>query len=148
MKIYYSKKYLIIFTILTYTFIIAPDLFSFSSKSLNSSLGYAKLVESDLELTLDFIVVSLDFGKLKRLFLNGLLQVNVHLVGAVQGHFQFGDLDLQLLLDAGNLGLETSLGFDDACIELFDFNAGGFAGIEITTIKILNKPLSLFNVPI
>lgn len=116
---------------MTYRFIVAPNLFSFSCKSLNSSLSYAKLVKSDLELALDFVVVSLEFSKLEGLLLNGLLKVNIQLVGAIQRHFQFGDLDLELLLDASNFGLEAGFGFNNAGIELFDFNAGGFAESNI-----------------
>lgn len=73
--------------------------------------------------------MGLDFGKLERLFLDGLLQVDVDFVGTVQRHFQFSDLDLQFLLDASNLSLEAGLSFNNASIELFDFDASSFAVI-------------------
>lgn len=75
--------------------------------------------------------MSLDFSELQRLSLDGFLQVNVSFVGTVQGHFQFGDLDLQLLLDACNFGLKASFSLDDAGTELFNFNAGSFAANKI-----------------
>lgn len=74
--------------------------------------------------------MSLNFSELERLFLDRLLQVDVGLVGAVQRHLQLGDLDLQLLLDASNLGLKTGLSFNDTSIKLLNFNAGGFAAIN------------------
>lgn len=114
----------------TYRFVVAPDFFGFGGKSLDSPLGDAELVQGDLQLALDFVVVGLEFGELEGLLLDGLLEVDVDLVGAVQGHLQFGDLDLQLLLDAGHLGLQSGLGLDDARIELLDFDAGGLAGKE------------------
>lgn len=61
---------------------------------------------------------------LQRLFLDGLLQVNVGLVSDIKRQFQFGDLDLKLLLDAGDLGLQFGLGFDHAGTQLLDFDAG------------------------
>lgn len=64
---------------------------------------------------------------LQRLLLDGLLQVNVGLVGDIQGHFQFGDVDLHLLLDPDDFGLQPCLGLDDASAELLDLNAGLFA---------------------
>lgn len=72
----------------------------------------------------------LDLGELKGLSLDRFLQVNVDLVGTVQGHFQLGDLDLQLLLDASDFGFQTGLGFNDASVQLFNFNAGGLTENE------------------
>jgi len=56
--------------------------------------------------------------------LDGLLQFDVALVGNVQRHLEFGDLDVQLLLDASNLGLEPGLSLHDANVELLDLDAG------------------------
>ncbi|KAJ8952452.1 hypothetical protein NQ314_007525 [Rhamnusium bicolor] len=111
-------------------FIVAPDFFSFSGKSLYSSTRNAKLVQGDLQLALDFIVMGLDFSELEGLFLDGLLEVNVDFIGTIQRHFEFGDLDLQLLLNASDFGLEPGFGFNNARIELLNFNAGGLTAIE------------------
>lgn len=73
----------------------------------------------------------LDLSELQGLLLDGLLQVEVGLVGSVQRHLQLGDLDLELLLDAGDLGFEPSLRFHDTGIELFNFKAGCLAEINI-----------------
>lgn len=84
--------------------------------------------------------MGLDFSELEGLFLDGLLKVNVDLVGTVQGHFKFSDLNLQLLLDASDLGLEPGLSFNDTSIELFNFNASGFAVKEMeNTLKLLTN---------
>lgn len=79
---------------------------------------------------MNFVVVGLEFGKSQGLLLDGLLQVKIGLVGSIQRHLQLGDLDLELLLDAGDLGLEPGLSFHDASIELFNFKAGCLAGIK------------------
>jgi hypothetical protein len=111
----------------TYRFVVAPDLLDFSGEGLDLPLRDAELVQGDLELPLDLVVVGGEFGELQGLLLDGLLQVDVGLVGRIQGHLQLGDLDLELLLDAGDLGLETGLGLDDAGVKLFDLDAGGLA---------------------
>lgn len=98
---------------------------------MDSPLADAELVNGDVELALALVVVGLELGKGKRLLLDGLLEVDVGLVGDVQGHFQLGDVDLELLLDAGNFGLELGLGLDHAGVELFDFNAGLLAENKI-----------------
>lgn len=82
-------------------------------------------------MALNFIIVGLKFGELEGLLLDGLLEIDVDLVGAVQGHLKFSYLDLQLLFDTCDFGLESGLSFDDASIELFNFNACGFAVKEI-----------------
>lgn len=82
------------------------------------------MIDGDLELALDFVVVGLEFGQGDGLLLDGLLQVDVGLVGNIQGHFQFSDMDLQLLLDADNFSPQLSLGFNYAGTQLLDFNAG------------------------
>lgn len=111
----------------THRFIVAPDLLNLSSKSLDFPLRCTELIQGNLELPLNLVVVGTDFGKLKGLLLDGLLQVDVELVGGVQGHLKLGDLDLELLLDAGDLGLEPSLGLDHTSVKLFNFDAGGLA---------------------
>lgn len=58
------------------------------------------------------------------MLLDGLLQFDVALVGDVQRHLQLGDLDVKLLLDAGDLGLEPGLSLHDAHVELLDLDAG------------------------
>lgn len=124
----------------TYRFIIAPDFFGFSSEGLDFPLRDTEGIQSDLQLSLDFIVMSSEFGQLERLLLNGLLQVNVHLVGRIERHFQFGNLNLELLLNSGDLGLKASFSFDNAGIELFYFNACSFAikkNNEISVRKVL-----------
>ena len=63
-------------------------------------------------------------GELEGLLLDGLLELQVVLVGDVQGHLELGDGHLELLLDAGDLGLEPGLGLHDAGIELFDLDGG------------------------
>ena len=111
----------------THRFIVAPDLLNLSSKSLDFPLRGTELIQGNLELPLNLVVVGSDFSKLKGLLLDGLLQVDVELVGGVQGHLKLGDLDLELLLDAGDLGLEPSLGLDHTSVKLFNFDAGGLA---------------------
>lgn len=101
-----------------------------------SPLRDAQLIQGNRQLTLDFVVVGLQFGQGQRLFLDRLLEIDVGLVGGIQGHFQFGDLDLQLLLDAGDLALQSGLGLDDASVQLFDLDAGLFAGNK-SKLKLL-----------
>jgi len=67
------------------------------------------------------------YSQSEGLLLNGLLQINVVLVSDVQGQFEFGDLDLELLLYTLNLGLQLRLGFHHAGVQLLDFDAGLFA---------------------
>lgn len=67
------------------------------------------------------------YGQSESLLLDGLLQVDVVLVGDVQGQFELGDLDLHLLLYTLNLGLQPHFGFHHASIQLLDFDAGLFA---------------------
>lgn len=64
------------------------------------------------------------------MLLDGLLELDVGLVGDIQRHFQFGDLDLQLLLDAGHFGLELRLGLDQTVGKLLNLDGGLFAGRE------------------
>lgn len=111
----------------SYGFIVAPNFLSLCSEGLDAALRNAELIQSDLQLALNFVVVRRKFGNLERLFLAELLQVDVLLVGSVERHLQLGDLNLQLLLDAGDLGLQLGLGLDDTGIQLFDFDARSFA---------------------
>lgn len=67
------------------------------------------------------------YRNLNGVFLDGLLQVNIVLVADIQRHFQLGDLHLQLLLDAGNLGLKFGLSFNKTRAHLFDFDGHLFA---------------------
>lgn len=60
---------------------------------------------------------------LQRLFLDGLLQINIGLVGDIQGQFKFSDLDLELLLDACDFGLQLGLSLYYARIQLLDLDA-------------------------
>jgi hypothetical protein len=69
----------------------------------------------------------LTYGERERLLLNGLLQLDVVLVGHVQRHLEVLDLDVQLLLDAGHLGLQLHLSLHDARVELLDLDARLFA---------------------
>lgn len=78
----------------TYRFIVAPDFLCFGGKGLYSPLRHAKLVQGDLQLALNFVVMGLDFSELEGLLLDCLLEVDVDLVGAVQGHLKFSDLNL------------------------------------------------------
>lgn len=126
----------------THALVIASDLFSLGGEGLHPPLGHAELVEGDLQLSLQLVVVGLDLGELERLLLDGLLQVDVGLVGGVQRHLQFGDLDLEFLLDASDLGLEPGLGLDDAGVELLDFDRRGFTGMEILRMKIRGNMVS------
>lgn len=64
------------------------------------------------------------YGQLQRLFLDRLLELDVGLVGDVQGHFQFGDVQLELLLDAGHLGLEFGLSLNQTTSELLNLDGG------------------------
>lgn len=111
----------------TYGLVVAPDVLTLSCECLDLPLGDAQLVKGDLKLALNLIVMCLDFGKGEGLFLDGLLEINVGLVGDIQRHFQFSDLNLELLLDAGDLRSELGLGFDYAGAELFNLDAGLFA---------------------
>lgn len=61
---------------------------------------------------------------MQRLFLDRLLELDVGLVGDVQGHFQFGDVQLELLLDAGHLGLEFGLSLNQTTSELLNLDGG------------------------
>lgn len=61
------------------------------------------------------------------MLLDSLLQIDVVLVGDVQRQFELGDLDLELLLHALDLGLQFRLGLDHTGAQLLDFNAGLFA---------------------
>jgi hypothetical protein len=61
------------------------------------------------------------------LLLDGLLQVDVVFVGHIQGQFQLGDVNLELLLDTLYFGLQLRLGFYHAGVQLLDFDAGLFA---------------------
>lgn len=73
------------------------------------------------------------------MFLDGLLQIDVVLVGNVQRQLQFGDLDLQLLLHALHLGLQLRLRFDHAGVQLLDLDTGLLANLFIL---YEHKPLS------
>lgn len=64
------------------------------------------------------------YGKLKTLFLDGLLQFDVIFIGNIQRQFEFGDLNLQLLLDASDFSFQFSFSFDDSGAKLLDFDAG------------------------
>lgn len=111
----------------------------------------AQLVQGHLQLALYLVVMSLQFlkhkiiqyvmdntlsvnkrknrhyGQSEGLFLNGFLQIDVVLVGYIQGQFEFSDLDLKLLLHTLNLSLQLRLCFHHAGIQLLDFDAGLFA---------------------
>lgn len=120
----------------TYRFVVAPDFLALGSERLNLPLRDAELIDGDLELTLYLIVVSLELGQSHGLLLDGLLQIDVGLVGNVQGHFQLSDLDLQLLLDASDFGPQLGLGFNNTSVQLFNFNAGLFAVTQIDKYSI------------
>lgn len=113
---------------------VGADLLQLSVESGQTALGNAVLVQSGLQLALDILVVGLQFGQLERLLLDHLLEIDVGLVGHIQGHLQLGDLDLQLLLDAGHLGLQPGLRLNDAGIELLDLN-GGLLAVESNNIQ-------------
>lgn len=115
----------------SYGFVVSANFFALSRKRLDLSQRHAQLIKGNLELALHFIVVSLKLDKVQRLLLDGLLQVDVSLVGDVQGHFQFGDLNLELLLDTLHLSLQPGLRLDHARVELLDFNAVLLAGNEL-----------------
>ena len=61
-------------------------------------------------------------GYLQRQLLDLLLEVDVALVGDVEGHLQLGDGDLHLLLDAEDLGLEAGLGVSQTAAHLFNLD--------------------------
>lgn len=67
---------------------------------------------------------SFSYGQSERLLLDGLLQINVVLVGDVQRQLELGDLDLQLLLYTLHLGLQLRLGLHYASVQLLDLDAG------------------------
>ena len=71
-----------------------------------------------------FTYIGIFLSNLQRLLLNGLLQVNVGLVSDIKRQLQFSDLDLELLLDASYFGLQLSLSFYDASVQLLDLDAG------------------------
>ncbi|KNC33082.1 hypothetical protein FF38_04698 [Lucilia cuprina] len=96
--------------------------FQFTIQTGQTTLSNTVLIQGGLQLTLNVFVVGLQFGQLQGLFLDNLLQINVGLVGNIQGHFQFGDLDLQLLLNALDFGLQAGFGFNNASVQLFDFD--------------------------
>lgn len=81
---------------------------------------------------------------LQRLLLDGLLQIDVGLVGNVQRQLQLSDLDLELLLDAGDLCLQLGLGLDHASVQLLDLDAGLLAGdqkvmsVKLQGLKVLD----------
>lgn len=102
--------------------VVDADLFQFAGERLKTALSNAKLVKGLLQLALDFVIVGLQFSQLQRLLLDDLLQVNVRLVGNVQGHFQLGDVNLELLLDTQHFGLEAGFGLNDASVKLFNFD--------------------------
>lgn len=130
----------------TYRFVVAPDFLNLGGERLYPPLRHAELVQGDLELALDFVVVGLEFGELQRLLLDGLLQVEVGLVGGVQGHLELGDLDLELLLDAGDFGLEPGFGFHDARVELFNLEAGRLAGREgLRLNRLRHRPRAILD---
>lgn len=78
-------------------------------------------------------------SELQRLLLDGLLHFQVILVRHIQRHLQFGDLQLHLLLDTCDFGFQFGFGFDDTCIELFDFNARLFTVNEFKGKRNLVK---------
>lgn len=59
---------------------------------------------------------------MKSLLLDRLLKFNVGLVGGIERQFEFGDLGLVLLLEAGDLGLQLGFGLGKSDVELFDLN--------------------------
>lgn len=107
----------------THRFVISANFLTLGGEGLDLPLGHAELVKGDLELALDLVVMSLELNESQGLLLEGLLQIDVGLVGDVERHLQLGDLDLELLLDALHLGLQPGLGLDHARVELLDFNA-------------------------
>jgi len=64
------------------------------------------------------------YGELKGLLLDGLLQFNVVPVGDVEGHLEFGDLDLELLLDALDFRLKLGFSLNHAGVQLLDLDGG------------------------
>lgn len=64
------------------------------------------------------------------MLLDCLLEIEVVLVGNVKGQFQLGDLDLELLLDSLDLGLQFRFGFNNTSIQLFDLDARLLAVIK------------------
>lgn len=103
--------------------VVATQLFQLSDEGLDAALSDVVLVGGRLQLALELLVQSSELGQLQRLLLDGLLQVDVGAVGNVQRHLEFGDVDLELLLDALDLALQLSLSLNDASIKLFNFNA-------------------------
>lgn len=78
-------------------------------------------------ISVPFLRLVIPYRELQGLFLDRLLELDVGLVSDVQGHFQFGDLELELLLDAGNFGFEFGLGFNQTVGELLDLDGSLFA---------------------
>lgn len=64
------------------------------------------------------------------------MQIDVVLVGNVERKFQFGDLNLELLLYTLYLGLQLRFRFDDAGIQLLDLNAGLLARLTLQIMII------------
>jgi hypothetical protein len=128
---------------MNYSFQGGAEVIQLGLQGLQTTLSNAVLVHGDVQLTLALFVQRLQFlssknvlimficcrqsntatyGQLERLLLDGLLHLDVALVGNVQGHFQFGDGDLQLLADALHFGLEPGLSLDETGVELVDFD--------------------------
>lgn len=73
------------------------------------------------------------------MLLDGLLQVKVGLVSDIKRQFQFGNVDLELLLDAGDLGFQLGLSLNNASVQLLDLNAGLLAVNKIYLILVYNN---------
>lgn len=76
---------------------------------------------------------------LQRLFLDGFLQINVGLVCDVKRELEFGDVDLELLLDAGHLRLQFGLGLHNASVQLLNLDAGLLTVDNINYIYLINE---------
>lgn len=64
---------------------------------------------------------------LQGLLLDDLLKIDVGLIGDIKRKLELGDLDLQLLLNAGDFGLQLGLSLHNASVQLLDLDAGLFA---------------------
>lgn len=75
---------------------------------------------------------------LQRLLLDDLLEIDVGLVGDIKRKLKLGDLDLQLLLDAGDLRLQLGLSLNHTSVQLLDLDAGLLAVDNTKPVQTLN----------